>query len=111
MAEQETRHPAILGYINTALAGWNVFVMVGFFLMIGLSTLSNGLVGETPIGGLHFWVAAVVAVCIAVYAAYLGGRRLHPYFRGLGLVGNCLWLTILLYLAAMTFPGRFTYAL
>ena len=107
--DQKPEHPAILGYVNTGLAGWNVFLMVGFFLMIGMSTLTSSLVGATPIGGIHFWVAAAIAVAVAGYAAYFGARRLHGYFRGLGMVGNCVWLTILLYLSAITFPGRFAY--
>ena len=109
--EQNPSHPAYLGYVNTALAGWNLFLMIGFFLMIALSTASTSLFGETPVGGVHFWIAAVISVGVAGLGAYHGARRLRAYFRGLGLVGNCVWLTILMYLTLITFPGRFSYAM
>ena len=104
--EQKKEHPAFLAYLNTVIAGWNVFMMVVYFMMRILHILIGSLVGTNPTESIFFWVAGANAVAVAAYAAYKGARHLHGYFSGLGMIGNCVWLTILLFLTAITFPGR-----
>ena len=108
--DKNSQHPQILGYVNTVLSGWNVLILVGFFMMIGLSQLTNMLFGETPIGGIHFWIAGFVSLVVAGFAAYQGSKRLHRYFCTLGVVGNCVWLSVLAYLTVVTFPSQFAFA-
>ena len=90
------------------MAGWNVFMMVLYFLIRILHSLIGSLVGKNPTENIIFWIAGANAAAVAVYAAYKGARHLQGYFCGLGLVGNCVWLIILLFLSAITFPLRAT---
>ena len=104
--EEKQEHPAFLAYLNTAIAGWNVFMMVVYVMLRILHSLISSIVGAYPTENILFWIAGANAVAVAAYAAYKGARHLHGYFSGLGMIGNCVWLTILLFLSAITFPLR-----
>ena len=83
-------------------------MMVVYVLLRILHSLISSVVGAYPTENILFYIAGANAVAIAGYAAYKGARHLHGYFSGLGMVGNCVWLTILLFLSAITFCLLYT---
>jgi len=107
----EESSPRLVQRINSILAGWNIILVTGYFVLWGLISAANVVLGSLQLGAIQFWVCAAIALVIAVAAGVWGGRRLHAYFCTMGTVGSYIWLVILAYLSVTTFLAQFGYSL
>jgi hypothetical protein len=96
--------------LTTVIAGWNLFVVVTFVGLIGLSAMLNFLLGQVLAGAAIFWGSAIIAASAGVVSGYFGARRLYRYFSGFQMIGSYVWLTVMLYLAMRTFPTQLFFA-
>jgi ABC-type antimicrobial peptide transport system permease subunit len=95
-----------LRIFNTLLSGWNILLMVGYVIFIGVSQLTRKYFGPLQMGDTQFWVCFMAAVLVGLIAAFYASRKLHKYFSTLALNGNLLWLGVMIYLTITTYPGK-----
>jgi hypothetical protein len=91
--------------LTTVIAGWNLFVVVTYAGLIGLSAMLNFILGQMLAVAVIFWASVIIAASAGVVSGYFGARRLYRYFSGFQMIGSYVWLTLMLYLA-MTIPAQ-----
>jgi hypothetical protein len=107
----EENGPGLVQRINSILAGLNIFLLAGFFVLWGLLRAANVVLARFQLGAIQFWFCAAIALVVAVFAGIWGGRRLYGYFRSIGMVGSYAWLIVLAYLSVTTFAAQFGYGI
>ena len=107
----EESGPRLVQRINSILAGFNIFLLAGFFVLWGLLSAANVVLARFQLGAIQFWFCAAIALVAGVAAGVWGGRCLHGYFRSIGTVGSYAWLIIMAYLSVTTLAGQFGFGI
>ena len=93
------------------LLGWNVALLTALVGAIAIGAAINQLIGPFDLSSPWFYVTATCSLIAAIGSGVFTGVRLRRWFATLRPTVGYVWLAGLLFLTALSFPGRFFYSL
>jgi len=94
---------------SSILAGWNVFLLCLFLLVILFSIVISGFGGSVKFGSIAFYAEVTIAGLISAFAGYVLGKKIYRLLQRLSNVYRYIALVTLALITILMFPSTFNF--
>ena len=95
--------------LSSILAGWNIFMILLFLLLILASAIISRFGGSVKFGSIAFYIDVAITGLISILASYYLARKIYMLLNKINDAYRYIVLASLILVTVLLFPSTFNY--